>query len=461
VLKNLVESRGYSTTGTDWGWYREFEPGASSGPALLLQAAAAWYVSGGVLWFVRIVPLLYFLVYLGSLAWLFTALAGRWGGLIAVASPLVLAVGLADLSTVSLVPGRYVGEFTAVAFTVLMVARIYRRYPLLAGIAGGLAIQTKFNFALPIAVFLLVAVLGSWLRHDRGLRPHVTRLVLGVLIPTLLFEVYRLVSLGPSGYRTSMREYASYLLSQSSADSEPLAERIGHRLAGLLGTLSAGGALLLLLATAIVILGVFASSNSGAADSAADRRDVPDGFWFDPVVGLLGAAASVLLLWTISAGQDSPRLGLPVILLAAPVLCVAALVVLSRLVSSSQGWTQTAATAFSTLVGMGTGLFILSQGWTAATSGFGTRLLSEQVAAGEVLKESGTPSLPKSLIWHLGQLQLLTGIPSETRPGVGKPTVLVFDSIRARTEFGIYDARMFSGECSVVLYESPSVLVCR
>jgi len=258
-----------------------------------------------------------------------------------------------------------------------------------------------------------------------------------------------------------MREYASYLLSQSSADSEPLAERIGHRLAGLLGTLSAGGALLLLLATAIVILGVFASSNSGAADSAADRRDVPDGFWFDPVVGLLGAAASVLLLWTISAGQDSPRLGLPVILLAAPVLCVAALVVLSRLVSSSQGWTQTAATAFSTLVGMGTGLFILSQGWTAATSGFGTRLLSEQVAAGEVLKESGTPSLPKSLIWHLGQLQLLTGIPSETRPGVGKPTVLVFDSIRARTEFGIYDARMFSGECSVVLYESPSVLVCR
>ena len=460
VIKNVAEGNGYATTGASLGWYREFDPGASTGPALLLPGAAAWFVSGGVLWIVRIVPLLFFVVYLGSLAWLFTRLAGRWAGLIAVASPLVLSVGLADISTVSLVPGRYVGEFTAVAFTVLMAALIYRRQPLLAGIAGGLAIQTKFNFALPIAVVLLVAVLGSWLRHDRGLRPHVTRLVLGVLIPTLLFEVYRLVSLGPSGYRTSVREYASYLLGQSAAGSESLAETIGHRLAGLLGTLSAGGALLLLLATAIVILGVFASSDSGSADSAVARTNVSDGSWFDPVVGLLGAAGSVLLWWTTSAGQDSPRLGLPVILLAAPVLGVAALVVLSRLLSSSQGRTQTAATAFATLVGMGAGLFILSQGWTAATSSFGERLLADQVAAADALTSSGTPSLPHESMWHLSHLQLLSGIPSEDKPGIEKPTVRVFDSIRARVEYAVDDARAFEGECPSVIFASRGVLVC-
>jgi hypothetical protein len=460
VIKNLAEGRGYATTGTSWGWYRTFDPGASTGPVLLLPGAAAWYLSGGVLWIVRIVPLLFFLVYLGSLGWLFTALAGRWAGLIAVASPLVLAVGLADISTVSLVPGRYVGEFAAVAFTVLMAALIYRRQPLLAGVAGGLAIQTKFNFALPILVVLLVGVLGSWLRHERGLRPQLLRLVVGLAIPSLLFEVFRFVSLGTSGYIASVKEYIVYLLSQSPAESDPVAETIGHRLAALLGTLSAGGALLILLATAILICGVFASSAPTDADTAGARLRALGGRAFDPVVGLLGAAGSILLWWAVSAGQASPRIGLPVLLLAAPVLSVAAFVVLSRLVVTSEGRTQTAVTAFATLVGMGAGLFILTQGWTAATSNFGERLYNDQVAAAAALKEAGTPSLPNTFIWHLAQLQILSGIPSETKPGVGKPTVLVFDSIRARNDFGIDDARAFEDECPTVLFASQGVLIC-
>jgi hypothetical protein len=460
VVQNFASGRGYVSTGLNYGWLKAFDPGASTGPTLLLPGALLWYLSGGVLWIVRLVPILYFLLYVGCLGWLFTSIAGRWAGLIAAASPLVLTVAKADISTVSLVPGRYVGEIAAVAFTVAMAVLIHRDKPLLAGVAGGLAVQTKLNFALPILAVVLVWIVGAWLRREADRRMAVLRMAVGLVLPTLLFEVFRLTQLGKSGFVASIKDYIVWLGGQAANESPPMLETMGRRIGGLADTLTIGGALLLVTAGAIVLLAALAPLFTSARSApASEVRSDPRAF--DPVVALLTSAGVMLLWWALVPPEKLPRAGIPIILLAAPVLMVSAFCVLSALVRGSRGSPRIALVSLSVAVAGAACLVVAAQAWTALTNDFGHRLYAEQQAGAQAIVDSGTPAIPIVWIWNLAQFQILTGIPAETKPGVAKPTVQVFDSIRARTDHGVDDARAFLGECSEVLYESQSVVVCR
>ena len=229
LVKNVADGVGYATTGLNYGWLVPFDPGASTGPALLIPGAFFWHISGGALWFVRLVPLLYFALYLGCLWLIFKPIAGRWAALIAVAAPLCLSVGKADISTVSLVPGRYVGEFTAVAFAVLMVLLITRRHPLLAGLAGSLAMLTKFNFALPVVAIVVVWQVGLWIRGEQAQGRALLKALAGLVIPLLLFEVFRLTQLGFGGYLPNVKAYVAWLGGQAGGESAPMLETLGRR----------------------------------------------------------------------------------------------------------------------------------------------------------------------------------------------------------------------------------------
>ena len=460
VVQNFASGRGYVSTGLNYGWLKAFDPGASTGPTLLMPGALLWYLSGGTLWIVRLVPILYFLLYVGSLGWLFTSIAGRWAGLIAAASPLVLSVAKPDISTVSLVPGRYVGEIAAVAFTVLMAVLGYRNMPLLAGMAGGLAVQTKFNFALPILAVVLVWIVGAWLRKEPRRAVAILRMIVGLAIPTLLFEAFRLSQLGAAGYIASIKDYVVWLGGQAGSESAPMLETIGRRIGGLADTLSVGGALLLVAAVAILMLGALAPLLASGRITE-DNRTPGDPRAFDPVVALLASAGVTLLWWALVPPEKLPRAGMPIILLAAPVLLVSSFYVLSAVVRGSQGRTRGVLVGLSAAVAGASLLVVAAQAWTAIGNDFGHRLYTEQVEGAHAIVDSGTPSIPNVWIWNLAQFQILTGIPSETKPGVAKPTVQVFDSIRARTDHGVDEARAFLDECSTVLYASQSVVVCR
>jgi hypothetical protein len=460
VVKNLAEGHGYATTGVAYGWLKAFDPGASTGPALLMPGALLWTLSGGTLWIVRLVPILYFLLYVGSLGWLFTSIAGRWAGLIAAASPLVLSVAKPDISTVSLVPGRYVGEIAAVSFTVLMAVFIYRNKPLLAGVAGGLAVQTKFNFALPILAVVIVWIVGAWLRKEPSRAVALLRMVVGLAIPTLIFEVFRLAQIGPVGYVASIKDYIVWLGGQAGSESAPMLETIGRRIGGLADTLSVGGALLLVAAVTILMLGVLAPLLSSASAVPVNRAP-GDPRAFDPVIALLTSAGVMLLWWALIPPEKLPRAGMPIILLAAPVLLVSAFYVLSAVVRGSEGRARVVLVGLSAAVAGASFLVVGAQAWTAIGNDFGHRLYTEQVAGAAAIADSGTPSIPNVWIWHLASLQTLSGVPSETKPGVARPTIQVFDSIRARTDNGVDDARSFLNECATVLYSSRSVVVCR
>ena len=459
VVRNFGEGRGYVSSGLlPWEWSRGFDPGASTGPALLVPGGVLWWISGGSLETTRLVPLAYFAGLVVALGLLFRRLSGPWAGLLAAASPLLLAVGKEDISTVSLVPGRYVGEIAATASLVVMALFLAHSRPLLAGLAGGLAIQSKVHFLLPVAVLAVVwFVAERSAGRIRGWRTGAL-VSMGVVLPTVAFELFRLISLGPSGYVVSIKEFAVWLVGQgAAADTEPFLASAGERLGGLLSVLSLGGAVLAAAAlVAIVLVGLagVVLSRSASGSGASESRALAS------VVALAAGGASIFAWWMFWPPEKLPRVGIPVLLIAGALVVVSAFVVLRGLTQQPAGAGRAWGRASSWVLGVGALLFVVSQGWIAVTNDFGGRMLEEQRASAQVIQDSSTPSLPMEWIWNLAQFQILSGVPSETKPGIGAPTVSVYDSIRARVDYGVDDARAFIPSCPEVLYSSQSSVVC-
>ena len=451
VINNIATGFGYATTGLSWGWYVPFDPGASTGPALLLPSAFMWWATDGSLMWARLIPLALFMLLPVSLGLIFSRNLGKWPPLVAAASPLALAVDIPDLSSVSLVPGRFIGEFVGAAFLATMALFLQRRRMFVAGIFGGLAVMTKFNFLFPAIVGMAAWWLFfTWLDQSSPSPRRMLSWLGGFASPILAFELFKFVDLGYSDWFASSKAYAAYLMNQGgNYPTDPLSEKLPERLASLLETISAPSLILLLLI-------LFALALRALSPLATDKTVLPPG-----VVVLSAASVAILMWWLLSAPQDSARLGIPALLLGLPVVLVAGFhAVFQREPGSlgrAKGAHRTVATGLALL-----GLFTLAyQAVMAITNDFGSRLMADQVAAARAILDSETPSLPNTFIWHLGQFQLLTGIPTETKPGVAPPTVEIYDSIRARVDTGIDDARELTGTCGTVLFSSPNAVVCK
>jgi hypothetical protein len=466
VVKNFAEGRGYASTGLlPWTWSKEFDPGASTGPALLIPGAFAWWLSGGSIEIVRLVPLAYFVLLVLFLGLLFRRLLGDFAGLIAAAAPLLLSVGKQDISTVSLVPGRYVGEIAATSLLVLMALLLsLNRTPawiwtLGAGLAGGLAIQTKLHFALPVMVLGISWILLSWLTGKKSQWKLVLLLAGGIAAPTIVFELFRLVALGPEGYIASVKDLVAWLIGQgASADAEPFLASAGRRLGGLLSVYSLAGALLITGALGVLVL--FAIGTGWAKSPTPSATSSSQSTVLVAIFSLALAASSIFVWWMFWPPEKLPRVGIPVLLIITPLVLVALFSVLRANWRLPPSPTRTVVRSAGLLLGASGVLVLVSQTFTSLTNDFGGRMLGEQRGAAAAISASATPSLPMEWIWNLAQFQILTGIPAETKPDVEPPTIEVFDSIRARVDFGVDDARAFIPQCDQVLYSSQSSVVC-
>ena len=459
VVRNFAEGGGYASTGLlPWMWSKPFDPGASTGPTLLVPGSFAWFISDGSLEFARIVPLAFFGLLVICLSFLFGKLAGPFAAVIAAASPLLLSVAKADISTVSLVPGRFVGEIAATACLVLMALMLASSRPLLVGVAGGLAIQAKVHFLLPVIVLGVMWLVLESLADRRPRLQGMGLVLFGVILPTLLFEAFRFSQLGVEGYVVSVKDYAAWLLGQGSAPAgDSFLSSAGRRLGGLLSVYSMGGALILAACIAILVacglVRVRSQSQVGASESESRALTA--------IAALASAALAIFGWWMFLPPEKLPRVGIPVLLILTPMVLVAGFMTLrSGWLSSASGPVVTVSGAASVFLSVCLGGLVLWQGWTAFTNDFGARMLSEQRAAAEVIRGSGTASIPMEWIWNLAQFQILADVPAETLPGVSPPTVQVFDAIRARTDFGVDDARAFIPLCDQVLFSSQSSVVC-
>ncbi|GAA2462853.1 hypothetical protein [Agromyces soli] len=206
VPLNLLSGLGYSSDGALSGSeITPFDPRISTGPTVLLPVAAVLATGMDPVLGARLVPLAFWALLLAGLWVLGRRIAGRWAALLAVALPLGFDTtgGFSPIQG----PADVLGEIPAAALIVWALVVLPRR-AWLAGLLVGLAVQAKFIalLALPafaVAIWALAPGRG-WPRIGTTAKRAWLPLVIAGL-PSLAVELAALVSLGPSGYVTHLR----------------------------------------------------------------------------------------------------------------------------------------------------------------------------------------------------------------------------------------------------------------
>jgi hypothetical protein len=210
VPLNLLRGLGYTSDGTLSGSeLTPFDARISTGPVVLLPIAAVIGLGADMVIGGRLVVLACYAALLLGAWMLGRRIGGLWAGLVAVTVPLALLTNQPPSPIQG--PADVLGEIPAAA---LLVWALYvsRDRPWLGGLLLGLAVQSKFIAvlavpALTIAVFFAVDGQSFGQRAKRVLPAAAF-----AVVPTLLFELFRLVSLGPAGYLASVRSFAQFVV---------------------------------------------------------------------------------------------------------------------------------------------------------------------------------------------------------------------------------------------------------
>ena len=223
VVRNLVEGLGYTSDGMLSGNdLAPFDTRISTGPVILLPAALLHLLGIDLVLSGRLVTAA-FAVALGLSLYFLAARIHHgwqksvgslpmnrevsWVGLVAALTPLAYDTRL----TISPIqgPADVLGEFAAAACLAWALYWLHRR-PWLAGLLVGLAVQSKFIALLAVPAFALGALLQadrSWARRVRD----VIAAALCAALPTVLYELWVLLTLGWNGYRRHLHDFRVFL----------------------------------------------------------------------------------------------------------------------------------------------------------------------------------------------------------------------------------------------------------
>ncbi|MFK4728189.1 hypothetical protein ROT00_00720 [Agromyces mediolanus] len=206
VPLNLLSGLGYSSDGALSGSeITPFDPRISTGPTVLLPVAALLATGLDPVVAARLVPLAFWVLLLAGLGVLGRKLGGRWAALLAVAVPLGFDTtgGFSPIQG----PADLLGEIPAAALLVWALVVLPRR-AWLAGLLVGLAVQAKFIAILALPAFAVAIWALSpgrrWARIGTTAKRSWLPLVLAG-VPSLAVELAALLSLGPAGYVTHLR----------------------------------------------------------------------------------------------------------------------------------------------------------------------------------------------------------------------------------------------------------------
>lgn len=273
----------------DW----PFDPRVTTGPSVLVPLAVIWGFLPENVAGLRLVMWGFFFAALIAL-W---ALGKDFGAGIAgfVAASAIFATLFFGFQ-----PSALLGEVPATAFFLWGVLAASRSHLFIAGLLWGLAILAKTIFLPAAALAVLLAIL---LAREPSLTRRVLLPVIGVSIPLVLFELYRLLSLGSlDAWWTSWQEMRAFAAEQS-----------GWRFLGLVpkklrSLADTGPGSWVGLAAAFALLTSFVSPQAG------ERQKVEAHL---RLIRLTLTAAGVVLgaTWLLFSAQTSYRQGLPAFLL--------------------------------------------------------------------------------------------------------------------------------------------------
>lgn len=229
VPRNLLAGLGYASDGALSGsTITAFDPRISTGPAVLLPVAALLATGMDPVMAGRLIPLAYWVLLLIGLFVIGRRIGGRWAALLAVAVPLAFTTS-AGISPIQ-GPADLLGEIPAAALIVWALIVLPKR-AWLAGLLVGLAIQAKLIalLALPaFAIALWVLSDGTGWARLRDLLSRAWLPLLCVAVPTLLFELVALLSLGVTGFVDHVRELWRFVRSGGQGDAaSTVAQKLG------------------------------------------------------------------------------------------------------------------------------------------------------------------------------------------------------------------------------------------
>lgn len=473
VVKNLALGNGYATNllPTSENQFHLFDPFVSTGPTMLAPSALIWGITDGNLALTRIIPLAFFVLYLVFVFLLLKRLWGVAAASIGLAMPLLLNVGGPDLTTHGLSVGRFIGEFAVVALSYLGVYLLTRRSYLLAALVLGFAGLTKLNWLL-VSLTILFSWFAFMFVKDRRLR--VTTWVSSLfflLLPLATFEIYKFGVLGASGYTKSFEDYRAWLDVQGQGSINrylndggiSLPDRIiaivqepsnKIRILDLFGLISFSGLLLLMVGLLLLTMIALQSRKMEFCPSDYSALRLP------VAVTLMIAGLVSIGWWLLFMAQGSARIGLPFWLLVGPLIGVAVYRAIKSIVGEG-GVKHRIRWVFQislTCVLVGS---LAVQLWTLIVDSSRSDLFKEQTIGAQLLVDSGAKVLPRSGFWTYPELQVFTDLPtSDQQPGQPQ-NIKVFSSVQALLERGNADATVYIDECSGVLYQSQSLLICR
>ena len=323
VVRNLAAGHGYATDGVLHGadGLELFDFRISTGPVLLVPAAILVWLFGEDPVVYRLAPVGAWLLLLGLLVVLGRRVAGRWGALLGPASVLLLDVGRATDGVSPLVsPGDVLGEFLATALVVGAVLAVRRPW---SGVLLGLAVMTKTVMLLAVPV-LAWAVVRSAGRDNLLALHRLLTLAVGVVAPVLLWQLVRLLTLGPDLATERNRQFVQFFRGAGSGMIDR--PRIGvldrltveTQLWGALGLLAVG------VACGLMVLGT-----RRAHDSAALSKPT------DPVLLLIASGGLMQVWWLVLADMDWVRHVVPGAIMLTAGLLLGGLRVARHLASES------------------------------------------------------------------------------------------------------------------------------
>ena len=457
VAANIASGNGFVDDGVSfWTSATPFDPNISTGPVLLLPGAVVWKISSGSLALVRLVPICFFILFLVATATLFYRWRGRWAATAALVGPLLLPILAPDLANQSLMPGRFVGEIAATALLLTAAVFLLSGRDSTAGVVAGLVVLTKLNFVLSILVLLVVWLITRWVAHRPGLLRTASRYLLGAAIPIALFEAYKLLALGFSGYLQQVQLLADFTAKQGVPLPHIPAAAFDKAVS--LMRLTSGPVIAVFLALVVALVCILLLSPFLTTRRTVPARSTKSAA---PSIVLTVAVTSLFLTgsWVLTSSQASLRPAIPGVLILASVLTASLAVAAWTLWEGGFGRIRPVV-ALAPVITISLLVALAAyQGARIARNPTGQDLLRNQELAANIINQQ-VAQLPVDGFWTSPEFSVLTALPYDTGYRYS-PELLIFTSIRALLEVGRPDATALADDCGEMLYESLDVVVCR
>jgi len=480
IVANLTGGQGYTSFGAVHG-SGAFDPFITTGPAVLLPVALAWWLMGGDLFAVHLVMVGFMGLYLHGI---FKLGRSDTGELLPIACALTLPLtltfspgsvlgtppGPAPLS-LSYIPGMVLGEIPGAAFILIAAAALSRSKPATAGIWCGLAVQAKLTYALAGAAILIVWVCALIALRVRGWWRAALRCALAGLLPLVLFECYRFISLGGlTAYRSSIAELGRFLASQNQIGLFGR-EMLGTKVGGLYQALESPGWVGIILALGVIAIAVAqrwfeaARPSSPLGRHSAPRLpralpcDLAASLHTAVPAGLFIGAVLLLVNWMVFSGQLSSRQGLPALLLGLPPFgYLLGSVFTARSAAAPPNVLQRP--LLRALCGLAFAAILLALLMRTTNLLKHTEIparLAEQHRVANIIRASGARAIAVEGWWQNPELLLLTGLsPTPLDPSTRQLLVVQdYQAFLTGVRWMTYKSR-----CQTTVYESPAFLVC-